>query len=315
MTRREALLLLARSLDDLVWEPETWSGKLVRKQAGPGLVGSRRRACSCERGWRTDRFRRRFPCGECGGVVLEDPVTGRVVPRPGKGYVLVDPYDRERRPIATTETPSAPARVVSRLCDRCGGSGTGGAHLVNGRPGTERRDPCETCGGSGRREWSPFELHISTESGGDPVDAQLHAIDFRDRAGDYTALERALDQLRDVDRPAYRLFRAVHVLAAVDAGELDEDAETLLRGAVLFLEERMPEQLRVPSFVAFSEKAKREQLRQVKGRTADRKVLRERDREIRRLYRQEDWTVPELARVFGLQKSRLYEILDRDEAA
>lgn len=308
--------MLAGSLFDLVWLPETWSGKLVRKQAGAGLVPGERVPCSAcggelvrdrlgevvrrrkGSGWVVDRFRRREPCGGCGGGFVEDR------PVPGRGYVSVDPMDRLARPIGAEETPDAPVRVVTALCDACGGSGVE-------NPAASQVARCGRCGGSGRREWSPFELRVDDGSGGDPEAALLAAVAYRDEQGDYAKLEEALALLRRldvVDGPRlHRLWTRRYVYG--DAAALGARDSQLLELAWRFVEAKMPERPRVPAGVRQAERTRRKHAEKVAGRWADPAALGQRNREIRRRFEQGEATVEELIRSFNVSRSVVYEVI------
>lgn len=240
----------------------------------------------------------------CGGREQEvDEASGRVVVRArrGLGRVRIDPMDRERRPIGSAETPDAPPRVVTALCDECGGAGAHG----NGRR-------CGTCDGSGRRSWSPFVLRVDDEPGaGDVGGAWLNAIVRRDRLGDYAPLERALMALRRVDvvdgPRLHRLWVRRYVLGLDD--ELAGVDRDRLEVAWAFVESRMPAAPRVPGDVRRAERARRRHLETVRGRWADPGARARRDAEIRRRYNTGDQTVEELIRTFGVARSTVYEAI------
>lgn len=244
----------------------------------------------------------------CGGRAEErDEVSGRVVVRArrGLGRVRIDPMDRERRPIGSVETPDAPARVVTALCDECGGAGAHG----NGRR-------CSTCDGSGRRSWSPFVLRVDDEPGaGDVGGAWLNAIVRRDRLGDYAPLERALAELRHVDvvdgPRLHRLWVRRYVLGHAD--ELADVDRDRLEVAWAFIESRMPAAPRVPGNVRRAERARRRHLETVRGRWADPGARARRDTEIRRRYNAGDETVEELIRTFGVSRATVYEAIHGNE--
>lgn len=318
MTRRQAVLALAGSLEDLRWQPHTASGSIVRSAGAAKLVANAKGPCPACGGHEVrsrltgeavglvkgpgvirDRFRRERPCETCGGGVDDH---GRV--HPGRGFIRYDAMDETKMPLRTLETPTAPPRLRSHCCPFCGGNGAHG----NGRR-------CNVCSGSGRIEWSPFELHVDEEvSDRDRERALIAAIERRDEAGSYAELDRALELLRRRDLHAWRLFRAVHVLAGLDGPRDDVVDRDALEDALALVDGWMPEPIRVPSFVVSGEKARREQLRSVRGR-ADRRMTRRRADEIRRLYRDEHWPVPELVRVFGVGRRQVYEILNGGEEA
>lgn len=296
--QRRLITLLAGSIMDGVWLPETWSGKLVRRQAGSGLVGTRKVPCpGCGRGdvkgsgWVTDQYRRRSPCGSCGGGFVD----GRAVA--GQGFVMVDPMDREHRPVGSEETPDAPAVVVTRRCDSCWGEGAHG----NGRR-------CVHCGGSGVRSWSPFRLRLDDGLGGDAESALLAQIDRRRLGGDYVLLERVLASLRGVDPIGWRTWIRCYVGCIEDLYDEEPKASDRER-AWCFIESRMPLVPRVPPEVRESEKERRRQLERVRGRWADGKARGARNAEIRRRFERGEASVEELVRVFGVSRSTVYEAI------
>lgn len=300
-SRRSSIALLAGSLFDFL-------GPLVRRGTSD-LAPMEWAVCpDCGgEGVRRDRFRRESVCVTCGGREQELDVSGKVVVRArrGKGRVKIDPMDRERRPIGSVETPDAPARIVTALCDECGGAGAHG----NGRR-------CGTCDGSGRRSWSPFVLRVDDEPGaGDVGGAWLNAIVRRDDAGDYARLERALSELLQADvtdgTRLHRLWTARYVLggngalAPVDADRLEQ--------AWVFIEARMPSSVKVPADIRRSERARRKHLETVRGRWADPTVLGKRNAEIRRRFASGDASVEELIRTFGVARATVYEAIHSDE--
>jgi len=241
-------------------------------------------------GWLSDRFRRRSPCGSCGGGFVDG------VAVPGQGFVTVDPMDRERRPVGSEETPDVPAVVVTRRCDSCWGEGAHG----NGRR-------CVVCGGSGFRSWSPFRLRVDDGLGGDPESALLASIDRRRLSGDYVLLERALARLRGLDRFGWRAWVRRYV-----AGDELVVAPRSLERAWCFIEARMPRIPSVPAEVRDSERERRRQLERVRGRWTDGKARGARDREIRRRFERGEASVEELIRVFSVSRSTVYGAIHSD---
>lgn len=286
--RRQTLQLLA-TRDDLRWLPPG----ALRTRAG--LAPAQSRPCpDCGHGprpgWLLDRFGRATPCRRCGGATEPSgrgAYAGSFVARDGgSGRVWFDPMDAQRVDVGdATSTATARPRATVR-CDACNGDG---AH------GNQRR--CDVCGGSGRRDLHAFELRVDLEPGDvDPVD---RAIEARDRAGSYRALDLALDELR---ARSWRLHAAL--LAAVDAGEpLSARLEVALR----FLVDRMPEPIRVPGDVRANELERRrqhERARGTRGLTAD-----ARNREIRRLVLRDHRPTQWVAGEFGLSPSQVNRIV------
>lgn len=124
------------------------------------------------------------------------------------------------------------------------------------------------------------------------------------RSFDYAALDLALEQLRVADDGASRALHAVYIYAwrSEPAGPLLAACE---RG-LSFLDGRLPEKLRAPAepgpLVNMA----------ARGRHADKGAMAQRDAEIRRLSQQVP--IAELEARFGLKKSALYEIINKEAA-
>lgn len=287
--RRQSIVLLAGSLLDGLWFPSRPSGS-------SGLSGGRKVPCpACSNGdrfgsgWVTDRYRRQLPCETCGGG--ETPA---LRPRRGLGFVRIDDYDRDRRPLTTEETPDAPPPMVSVKCDACFGEGAFG----NGRR-------CTRCGGAGWRSW-PRETPEPDEWRGESGLELLAAIERRDLSGDYAALDRALGHLRQLDPFGWRVWTGRYVSGLVSWELRHPD---VLEDSWGFVDREMPHTIRVPADVRESERARRKHLEAVRGRHTDPKARTDRDREIRRRFERGEATIEELVRIFGLHKSTIYEAI------
>lgn len=288
--RRTSIALLAGSLLDLSVVTSSWRRNPLSSESGPrGLAPFRERRCeTCKGSGRArDRFRREVVCSACDGA----------------GRLAFDAYTGER--VGTAVTPTV-VRMRSALCDRCGGSGVWkGAR-------------CSICDGQGRREWSPFELHMPADE--ERVGAEEGGLLARPRhlavlwaAGSYAELERALGELRPLR--TNRVWVGVYVHGGPAGDVLPADLEVGWR----MVEERMPARVRVPRGVR--QAAGRRDYRGVRGsglrqHKDERFALAARDSEIRRLWDNgRGMTATEISREFGLQKSRVYEILNREAVA
>jgi hypothetical protein len=244
MTRRlRDLTLLLGSILDYRFEPETWSGQLVRKNAVRGESPSRRIPCpNCSgEGW----VRRRnfsFPCERCGGQ--EKIVAELITYKPGRGWIEVDDYTERQVGSVRTEVI---VQIRTVHCDAGCDQG-----VIRGGPWRGENDRCLRCGGSGRIEltlsqWQATRLRSAngerSQSSGDP---RLDTMAAREAAGSYAELDLALAELHQAWPALYRLVLDVYV-----AKEEIRD-ERLLRAAgwgLDFLEARMPEPIRVPAGV------------------------------------------------------------------
>lgn len=310
--RGDIELLLATRFDHL-WLP---TGSL---RTQPGLAPADRR-----------------PCETCGGAEIRDDFDKVILRRRGKG-VIVDRFrkrttcptcrgdgwtardrmDSRRTVLGSDQTSSSarPRRTVT--CDACDGHGTRG----------ERQ--CSYCGGAGERDLHVFELHLDNgelDADRDPV---AEAIFRRDTAGSYHELDQALDGIvHHVNKP--EAFRALNGRNAVQARRLldlvylpPRDVELhevsplgrlLIALAFGYIDQRMPDPIRVPGDVRANAGMQREQLRRARGRNADAKARGERDRQAREWVREErpvTWICAEL----GITDRQLRRIVNGDEAA
>lgn len=306
--RRRKILALLWSLHDLLPMPH---GAL---RSDRGLAPARRVPCpdcglSETPGWRMDRFKRVEPCLTCGGR----PATEGKAAKRGRGTVKVDPMDAQQEVIRTDhhDLPTRPLTTVG--CDACGGQGVGGAHLRDKQdPLSEYRDPCERCGGSGRRTVSVFDLQLDREriEDGGALEA---ALDKRREAGSYHELDEALQVLPGRWRT---LLIAVHGERVVSLGELSELERVLVEAALAAVDMMMPEQIKVPGSVrsAWKRLHDREARTLAHGRGAGSGRLEKRDKEIRKLDREgkpRQWIAAE----YGLSVDRVKRIVNGEVAA
>lgn len=300
MTRRVQLVLLLESLHDLLPAPETWTGRLQRRNVvGSGPVPSRKVECTvCEgRG----RLRSLRPCTTCGG----DPLTGKI----GRGYRVVDDYTGQEVGTAETEVH---AMMTDARCDRCGGYGRLGASASQEPAKDAQR--CDRCNGRGtvsrpdsRRLDGMLRRLASGQAGGS--DPTLAALERRDQAGSYHELDQALANLRELYPGWWRLVWAVHVAHARSTDDLLPAETQGLDAGLDFLERNLPDPLTVPPWLEAKARAEARRRSLRWGRTnghAEQRAFR--NGEIVRL-REQGTPVSEIARLVGLQKSVIYEVL------
>lgn len=310
--RRRQVILLIGSRFDWLWLPV---GASSRAGFAPGAM----RSCpSCGHtqtpGWVVDAFRRRRPCGGCGGASEPSGKHGQWLARDaGKGRAAVDRMDVLERPVGSEETFSTSRPRRSVVCDSCGGRGV---------HGNERR--CRVCDGVGSRPQHLFELRLDRDSSTpvgrpDPIGA---SIDARDAAGSYHELDLALAGIvRHVNKPARfrwltdnatRALRLLDELYLPPASrlevELDGGERALVDLALDYVVGRMPDPIRVPLDVqANADEFVQHRLR-VKGRAAVNGAVARRDSEIRSLVRRGAAT-QRVAFDYGLSVSQVNRIV------
>lgn len=244
--RRLQITLLLRSRYDLSYEPPTWTGQLVARQAKPGEGPSKK-----------------VPCPNCGG---EKQRRIRGIPTPcelcvgekGKplGWVYVDGNINPefRRKLGTLETGIVTRYAVLR-CDACGGEGAHG----NGQR-------CLHCNGSGVVEIPVARLSSVRSSfasapgraSGDPI---IDTLERREAAGSYAELNLALDLLRGDWLFSYRVLQLVYAHALAEPEQLGEENAVAHDFGLSYLSGLMPREIRVPSWAARNERRRREKLK------------------------------------------------------
>lgn len=304
-SKRRSLLLLLGSLEDLL---PTLRGSLRTDRGLAPVAVVACPDCSPETpGYRLDRFKRPVPCVTCGGRIAGEGVRAKR----GRGTVKVDPMDSERQVIrtASSDVPTRPAHTVP--CDACDSKGVGKPHLRDlDDPSSEYRDPCERCGGSGRRVVAKFDLAAATrERSDDPV---VDMIEDRKDAGDYAAVERELAKL---PKRARSLILSVHGPTQTrEPHSLTQTEETSLELALGLIEAGLPDTLKVPGWARSNARNAAEHRLRVKATRG--KAAAVRDKEIRALIRR---GVPtqRVAFDYGLSVSRVNRIFngESEEAA
>jgi hypothetical protein len=279
--RRQIQQLLATRYDGL-WFP----GGALRTDSG--LVPTKRVACpdcgsSETPGWRVDSFKRRTPCVTCGGKPGERP-------KGGKGVVAVDPMDSQRQVIGSSDTAasSRPRRRVK--CDAC--------QDIDGTPtGVVKGERCTVCGGDGWRDLHRFDLALDVREDVD-VDALTASIARRDAAGSYHELDLALAGIsRVVNKPliylaltvnateARRLLDDLYLTRARDERSLTQFERALVDLALLYLDSRMPDPIRVPADVIANDRLRRDAAK-AKGQALNDHQRKARDQQIRQWARE-----------------------------
>lgn len=252
MNRRQqdVALLLGSILDAPFAQPKTWTGQLVARNAKRGELPANRVPCPACDGSKERRIRGiNQPCDRC----LSDK--GKPL-----GWIYVDLmiHTRYRRKMGSLETGIA-TQWRSVPCDVCGGEG---ATLAPRYRGENNR--CLRCGGSGRDEltlqqWRATRTlsytleHQGFVRSGDPV---LDCLSARQRSGSYDELLLAMGALHEAWPALFRLVRDRYVRGEdLRSARLDRLSE---EGGLAFLEERMPERIRVPAGVR--ERARRQRV-------------------------------------------------------
>ncbi len=295
MSRRDSLLLLLGSLDDVQPAP---AGSM-RTVSGFGPVEKRPcDECTQDPGWITDRFNRREPCLACGGV------SGDVQSLPGRGWVSVDPMDSLHSPVQTAAERAPSTRPVRMAdCDACGGDGVGGAHLDDN--GVEYRERCERCGGSGKV--ARRELTGERKDRGPTVGLLPAEVESLRSRGSYAELEAELARLPVEWR---RLVRRVCVDAAATDWEPAGEEAALLELSLMALEAALPDRLKVPVEIRLAGGERSAWLQRVKRTRGLAKDVR--DKEIRREIRRGRPT-QHVAREYGLSVSQVNRVAAGDQ--
>lgn len=282
--RARITVALLRSICDYWPFPETWTGAVVRRSTLHGEAPTTETRCQPCAG--TGRLRGGWACTHCHGqgVLVVDGYTGRAV---------------------ATETQHGDQAHRRIRCDSCDGAGAHG----NGRQ-------CQRCHGHGSID-APRLLELANQNGdttdSDGIDRMLRALEHtatrRIHLPTYRLLIEGMADLARVDPVAARLVQWCFVLEIQDPNTLPMSARWRLMRAVAFLASRLPANPRVPAEVKQAEDARHAAVVAARGRWAAQSVQGERDREIRRRFRQGE-TIPALSRSFGLSRRRVYQVLE-----
>jgi hypothetical protein len=294
----------------------------LKTQRGP--APSKRVECpDCGQSEQRGMLRRRgfwIPCARCGGSFLGEESIQNV---PGRGWIEVDDYTGQQ--VSTSQAPAKP-RTRSVTCDRCGGLG------VRARTEQERLDDrektveqryaeewssglprCEPCEGSGRID-VPINLlpvfgagRLQEERTGDAV---IDAAAIRDRYS-FAVLEQVLGAMR-------MLHPQWHRALLISFGRIHGGYATVkLEAAPHIIDLSLTSDLKVPGYAKQAEERQRKQLSQVRGvrpgengKSDDRRAIKARNEEIRRLHFVEKLSVHEIRQRFPLSRSLVYAILE-----
>lgn len=301
MTRLQATVALLQAWLDYFPHPETWTGQLQRRATSPGPAPSRRVSCpDCEGRGKTKSG---WTCMTC----------------KGRGRYDVDDYTLE----PVDSSISSWAQVLQRFvnCPSCGGWGRLSADS-NSRPRDKGEDPhpiCDECQGTGRVP-APFTGVFRVELEGQVVrerqgDRDLDLLADGHERRDDLAIYRdhllpALHNLRDLDRYGHFLVEWVWILGAQSPESLPARGTVRLVDATRTIEAVLPDRFerQLPGEIRAQVAHRQASLVRAKGKSADRFAQRRRDEEIRRLHATGGYSLDELARKFGLDKSRVSRI-------
>jgi hypothetical protein len=312
--RRGQVILLIGSRFDFTFEPETFTGKVVRRGAIRGAAPAVWRVCSKCGGSGEARGRGGFmePCGPCRatGRVKVDDYTGDAVVTADANLSLAELIRRDTKHVKCPD------------CQDLAGNPTG---LIRG-------EPCRRCRGSEQvavpGSWLSEPTTVDRLEG-DAEAALLNQIGRRDAAGSYRELEEALAGIsRHVNKPEpYRTLTIQHARArrlldevflpptVRDLGDLWEADRGLVELALAYVVSRMPDPIRVPAAVVANQRVLRGRRTAAKrSEGSSPRALVQRDREIVRLAREgrgAQWIAAE----YGLSVRSVYEIVKQKESA
>lgn len=244
--RRAQIILLLQSQFDFDFQPETFTGKVVRRgaTAGKGSPSHWQPCPRCNGSGSVKSYNKLVDCDTCQGA----------------GRRRVDDYTNEV--VVTDEARDVPLGELIRRdtkhvkCPDC-------QDLAGTATGVIRGAPCRRCGGTGSApvagSWLSAPLGKDQRTGGDALDAMLDAIERRRELGDWDALEKAKAGIvHHVNKPlrfaaltlnavdAVRLLDEVYVLGERDQTTLTRFEEALIELALAYIESRMPDPIRVP---------------------------------------------------------------------
>lgn len=310
LDRRAQIVLLLGSLFDYTLEPENFTAKVVRRgaTAGKGSPSHWQPCPSCDSGSVRNRFGKLEPCERCGatGKLRIDDYTGDVV--------VTD----EARDVSLAELIRRDTKHVK--CPDC-------QDLAGTATGVIRGQPCRRCQGSGEAAVAGSWLSEPADpdrTGGDALDAMLHAIERRNRLGSYHELELALAGIaHHANKPlrftaltieaarALRIVTAVHVVRSREQQSLTLFEDALYELAMAYLEWRMPDPIVVPREVIRNGEERQKAL---KGSALNGLSRERRDKQIRqwdRAGKPRQW----IAQQSGLSDRQLREIINGGSVA
>lgn len=313
--RRRQIILLLASQYDFTYEPETFTGKVVRRgaTAGKGSPSHWQTCPACDGGSRRDRFGKLQPCDQCQG-------TGRRRVDDYTGDVVVT-GENDPRPFSEQFNEALKRDTRHVRCPDC-------QDLSGTATGQIRGVQCRRCQGTGEApvagSWLSKPLGEESASG-DALDAMLDAIKRRNDVGSYHELDAGLAGIaHHVNKPlrfaaltinasrALRLLTELYVPPTTKTeGELSMFDASLLELALAYLDTRMPDPIVVPRDVTRNAE---ERQRALKGAALNGLSRERRDKQIRQWDRQgkpRQW----IAQQSGLSDRQLREIINGGSVA
>ena len=291
MTRRDQIIALALACFDYEYAPPLKSAEAKPNLALRGVAANAWQLCpGCDgEGSLKDRFKREHVCGQCGGL-------GRY-----KTDRNLEPA--HQLPVGTAET-KATTRMRSAVCDRCAGAGVW------------KQQRCGICDGSGRREWSTFELRVASEDASvDPIERHEEQLARHLASGSFRELELCLAVLRRLSGHRHDVFYAVYVSQTRRERSLTAKERTWVEEAISFLDSALPSNLRVPRYALEALGRRKAQTIAVKGRHADARVRAARDLEWQRLFVDEGVSVKDIAAMSGVSVDAVQRVVYAEDAA
>lgn len=309
--RRSQIILLLQSQFDFDFQPETFTGKVVRRgaTAGKGSPSHWQPCPRCNATGSVKSYNKLIECPVCNGAGRRrvDDYTGAVV--------VTD----EARDVPLGELIRRDTKHVK--CPDC-------QDLKGTATGVIRGEACRRCGGSGSApvagSWLSAPLG-EERTGGDALDAMLDAIERRRELGDWDALEKAKAGIvRHVNKPlrfaaltlngvdAVRLLDEVYVISERDLGRLSRFEEALIELALAYIDTRMPDPIRVPRDILRNAE-ERAKAPKAKGQALNGVSQQRRDAEIRNLVLVKDKPVQWVAAEYGLSPSQVNRICAQRE--
>jgi hypothetical protein len=314
--RRAQIILLISSRFDFDFQPETFTGKVVRRAAsqGKGASPAHWQPCpTCDGGHRRNRFGRLEPCETCGatGRVRVDDYTGEQV------------VTNETRDISLGELIQRDTKTVR--CPDC-------QDLTGNPTGVVKGNPCRRCQGTGHApipgSWLSQPADPDRTANRDALDAMLHAIDRKNHAGSYRELDQAMSGvLHHANKPPLYTPVTVHAVEALrlldelylpptsrNPTDLSNREVRLVELTLAYIDTRMPDPIIVPRDVVRNAKEHATRTVHANGQVLTKLQRERRDREIRKHAR--DGRGPQwIAREYGLSISTVYTIVNRQGAA